>query len=215
MTSGNSGRYAIQRTGDRLAFRTAHFSDDTASVLHSGIYNREFASALASFAVAGIAYMLLAWNSRKAVLPGAAFIFVFAAGFPLFRRFVFRERFLEAVFDAAKGEAEIFIVGITRRKKENIPFAEIVQVIIESHKKTLENPDGAEFVEKISLQHGMAIPGFGEETVLFLLKLKLRDGSDRTIYADTGMNDVIAAHEEIRNFMDLDVWKRRVENAGL
>jgi hypothetical protein len=201
--TANSGRnYSVVRSGHTFVFRTASFSDGTTSVLHSGIYNREFASALASFAVGGVAYMVLAWNSEKTVLASAAFIVVFAAGFPLFRRFVFKEKYAEAVFDAAKGEAEIFLIGMTRRKKENIPLAEITQVVIESRKKAIENPDGAEFVEKISLQHGMSIPGFGEETVLFLLKLKLRDGSDRTIYADTNMQDVISAHEEIKNFME-------------
>ena len=46
------------------------------------------------------------------------------------------------------------------------------------------------------------IPGFGEEKTFFMLKLKLADGTDRMIYADTEMQGVIDAHEEIKGFLE-------------
>jgi hypothetical protein len=203
VTKENGRRYSIRRTGSVLIFKTPSFSDETASILHSGIYNREFSSVLASLAFAGFVYLMLETHFEKTVLFNIVFIVVFVGGFPLFRTFVFRERYMETVFDTATGKAEIFLSGMRRRKKESIGLADIGQVLIESRKQKVENPDGVEFVEKISLQHGVAIPGFGEETVRYLLKLKLTDGSYRTIYVDNDMHAVMEAHGEITAFLKI------------
>jgi hypothetical protein len=203
VTEGKNRKYNIHRTTTVLVFRTASFSDETASVLHSGIYNREFASVLASLALAGLVYLLLVTHFEKTVLFNIVFVAVFVGGFPFFRTFIFKEKYMETVFDTAAGRAEIFITGITRRKKESIALADIGQVLIESRKQKIENPDGVEFVEKISLQHGVAIPGFGEETVRYLLRLKLSDDTYRTIHADTDMQAVMEAHGEIITFLNM------------
>jgi hypothetical protein len=203
VTEGKNRKYNIHRTTTVLVFRTASFSDETASVLHSGIYNREFASVLASLALAGLVYLLLVTHFEKTVLFNIVFVAVFVGGFPFFRTFIFKEKYMETVFDTAAGKAEIFITGITRRKKESIALADIGQVLIESRKQKIENPDGVEFVEKISLQHGVAIPGFGEETVRYLLRLKLSDDTYRTIHADTDMQAVMEAHGEIITFLNM------------
>ncbi len=203
MIAEKNRRYSIRREGGALVFRTASFSDETTSVLHSGIYNREFASVLVSFAVAGLLYLVLETNTRRTVFPNIVFIVVFIAGFPFFRTFVFREKYMETVFDPAQGKAVIFLSGLRKRQKEAIPLSDIAQVLIESRKQKAENPDGVEFVEKISLQHGMTIPGFGKETVRYLLKLKLADGTYRTIYADRDMQAVMEAHGEIIAFLKM------------
>jgi hypothetical protein len=203
VTEGEKKKYSISRTATALVFRTASFSDETASVLHSGIYNREFASVLASLALAGLVYLLLETHFEKTVLFNIVFVAVFVGSFPFFRTFIFKEKYMETVFDTAAGKAEIFITGITRRKKESIALSDIGQVLIESRKQKIENPDGVEFVEKISLQHGVAIPGFGEETVRYLLRLKLADDTYKTIYTDTDMQAVMEAHGEIITFLNM------------
>ncbi len=203
MTNEKKQRYSIRREDGALVFRTAYYSDETLSVLHSGIYNREFASVLASLAAAGLVYLLLETHFEKTVLFNIIFIIIFVGGFPFFRTYIFREKYMEIVFDPGAGQARIFLSGIVKRRKETIPLKDIVQVLIESRKQKVENPDGVEFVEKISLQHGVAIPGFGEETVRYLLKLKLDDGAYRTIYADRDMHSVMEAHGEIMAFLKL------------
>jgi hypothetical protein len=92
---------------------------------------------------------------------------------------------------------------ITKKVKETIVLGSINDISIEIRKREVENPDAVKFIEKISLQHGTVIPGFGEEKVLFLLKLYLMDGSERTIYSDKTMQDVISAHDEIKGFLGL------------
>jgi hypothetical protein len=195
--------YTISKEEDTLIFRTPSFATGLDSVLHSGIYNREFASVLASAAGAGLVYVVVAVNLDNRFIHALVFLLVFAAGFPVFRKFVFKEALMEVIFNPAAGEATLYITRITRKLKEVIALDRIKGIGIESRRRQIENADAVEFVEKISLQHGTVIPGFGRETVLFLLKLKLTDGSERTIYSDNAMQDVIAAHDEIKEFLGL------------
>ncbi len=201
--SARENKYQTTRRGTLLLFRTEHFSSDRESVLHKGIYNKDFASVLSSLALAGLIYAALAMQQKRTMLPHIAFAVIFIGGYPLFRMLVFKDRYLEALFDLSKGLAEISVTGLMRKKTESLPLSAVKNVLIESKKIGVENPDGVEFVEKISAQHGTVIPGFGEEKTFFLLKLTLVDGSDRLIYADTEMKDVMDAHEEIKEFLKL------------
>jgi len=196
-------RYKIDGTGPLLLFRTEHFSAERDSVLHKGIYNKEFASVLSSLAVAGLVYAALAMQQKRTILPHIAFAVIFIGGYPLFRMLVFKNRFLEALFDRTRGLAEISVTGLIGKKTESLPLSAVKNILIETKKIGVENPDAVEFVEKISAQHGTVIPGFGEEKTFFILKLKLADGTDRMIYADTEMKDVMDAHEEIKGFLKL------------
>jgi hypothetical protein len=202
VTETRSASYRIEKTDRRLIFRTTNFVAERGSVLHRGIYSQEFASALSSLAVAALAYMVVAINVKRGILAHVVFLMVFVSGFLLLKRFVFKDKFLEAVFDRPAGKTEISIVGITKRMRDSFPIKDIENVLIERKKSEIENPDAVEFVEKISSQHGMAIPGFGEERLFFLLTLKLHDGTDRLIFADSDMPDVMKAHDEIKEFLE-------------
>ena len=208
MNSAASKNYTIRKEGDILIFTTPAYKTELDSVLHSGIYNREFASLLSAAAVAGTLYVIAAMNTAHTLLRYLVFLLIFAGGFPFFRKFIFKESLMEVVFNAAGGEARIFTTWITKRLKETITISNIKDVSIETRKQAIENPDAVEFVEKISLQHGTVIPGFGKEKVLFLLKLHLADGTERTIYSDNAMQDVISAHDEIREFLKFDRERR-------
>lgn len=203
MTDAGEKSYSLYTVEGSLVFRTADFSVGKGSVLHSGIYNREFASMLASFAAAMAGYGLLVLGfGRKTGFYFAA-MFFFIGAFPLFRMFVFKERFLEARFDCSAGIAQISVPGPAGNRTEKFPLSSIGNVLIETKKFGVENPDGVEFVEKISAQHGMVIPGFGEEKVLYVLKLILEDGSDRLIYAAETMEDAMSVHEKIKEFLKI------------
>jgi hypothetical protein len=196
-------KYSTRTEENRLFFMTSAYRTEIDSVLHSGIYNREFSSVLAAAAVAGTIYVVAAMNDGSALIQWLAFLLVFTGGFPLFRTFVFRESEMEVVFDRAAGHADISLIRIKKRLKEMIPLSSIKDISIESRRRKVENPDAVEFVEKISLQHGTVIPGFGKETVIFLLKLHLDDGSERIIFSDDRMQDVIAAHDEVKEFLKI------------
>ena len=195
--------FSLERDDARLVFMTARFAPDRGSVLHSGIYNREFSSVLAAFALAGLVYFLLVLNFGKQGFFYAVFMVLFVAAFPLFRRYVFRERYLEALFDRGAAVAEIRTRGIRRKVLERIPFERIAGLRIETTKSGIANPDGVEFVEKISAQHGTVIPGFGEEKTFYSLILKFSGGRERTLFADRSMQDVLFVYDELKGFLKI------------
>jgi hypothetical protein len=195
--------YEVSVTGDVLVFSTSLFSAEPESVLHKGIYNKDFASVLSSLSVAGLVWAIPALNFRRTIFSHVVFAVIFIGGYPLFRTLVFKDRSLHALFDRGRGLAEISVTGLIRKKVESLPLSAVKSVLIETNKIEVKNPDAVEFVEKISAQHGTVIPGFGEEKTFFMLKLKLADGSDRMIYSDLEMQDVMDAHEEIKGFLRL------------
>ncbi len=196
-------KYSVQKTGTSLVFRTAFFRPEKGSVLHTDIYNREFISALASSALAGGVYMVAVMQSVKTSTAFGISVVFFIAGFLLFRKFVFPGRYLQVVFDVPAGTAEIFQNTLTGGKKEVVAIRDISDVGISSRKDTIENPDGVAFVEKISHQHGMVIPGFGEETTFFMLTLVMADATERIIYADSDRQSVTDAQAELKEFLKI------------
>lgn len=203
MSEESSSGYRIRMEGNRLIFTTPSFRVGPESVLHSGIYNREFSSMLGSAAAAGAIYVMFMMNSISTMISAMVFILVFAAGFLFFRKFIFKESLMEVVFDAGSGKVKIFTSWIAMRLRETIAIKDIEKISIERMGKEVKNPDAVQFVEKIAAQHGTAIPGFGQEKVLFLLHLHLTDGGRRTIYSDSSMQDVMSAYDEIKGFLKI------------
>lgn len=201
MTESFQPSYVIQRTESTLVFRTAHFTAEKGSVLHSDIYNRELTSVLASMVLAGAVYLILSVVTGRTISPFIISAFVFVLSFPLFRTFVFKGRYMEAVFNTDEGTAVLTVSRTLSRKREEFPLGNIRDVSVVSKTTGIENPDGVAFVEKISAQHGMVIPGFGEETTFFILKLSTTDGTERTIFAESDRDKVLSAQNEIREFL--------------
>ena len=195
--------YTIAEKENCLIFRTAHFKSDQGSVLHSGIYNREFSSMLASMVAAGLTYPVLEMMLKGSIFFYAALLCVATLSFPLFMLYAFKERFLTTVFDQGAGIVEIFLDGLLRKKTASFPLQNIRNIMIEKKTAVIKNPDGVEFVKKISLQHHTVIPGFGDETPIFLLKLGLTDGTDRILYSDNTMRNVIDAYDRIKEFLKI------------
>ncbi len=200
--------YSINKDENQLIFTTFSFRADKGSVLHKGIYNYEFASMLSALILCGIIYMLLAFNYRMAVIHYLSIIVVFVFTFISFRKFIFRERRLKIVFDKSNKIARISWPTLISERNEEIPIDNIRSVETGSKKIVPENVDGIKFVEKISLQHGSAIPGLGDEVEFITLLLKLTDGSERLIYAEKIEGRVEGEPEvplkEIRDFLATD-----------
>jgi hypothetical protein len=212
LSVGAGKKYSLRKTDGMMIFRTAHFTAERESVLHSGIYSRELAASIAAGGL--LIFLLLLWSffsegklsggmSRYGFWGVSSALGLFVLFSILFRIYVFKSGYLELVFDRNTGKAGIFSPGLLKKKRDEVPMRDIANVLIESKKTGVENPEGVEFVEKISLQHGMAIPGFGEEKTFYQIKLKFADGSDRIIFADTDMQEALAAHEEITDFLGI------------
>jgi hypothetical protein len=193
--------YSLSKDGTMLVFRTTTFIADKGSVLHSGIYNRELSSWLASFTFAGIAYFFLVGSFGKQVVLYAISMALFIVTFPLFRTYLFREQFLETVIDRAEAKVAIIRHGIRKKVLETIPIRDITGLWIDTQKTEVVNRDGVELVQKISAQHHTVIPGLGEETVFYSLKLRHADGTERTIFSESSMQNVISVYDEIKAFL--------------
>lgn len=194
--------YEIKREGEDLIFVTARYKAEQSSVLHTGVYTNEFASMMLASAAAILAYFVtnaLHWEVRfvRHILIVILFIAVFLGA----RKSVFREKYLKVIFHRLENIAEIIRPGIIFMSTQRIPFSEIVSVDIGSKKFVPENPDAVKFVEKISLQHGSAVPGFGQVEEYVTMSLRLRDESEQIIYAGKIDEEPSLPVREIREFI--------------
>jgi len=200
--------YELYTDNDCLIFRTSSFRVEKTSVLHSGVYTKEFSSMLSASAVGALAYIVM--NGIMEELKSAAYITAIASFIAVFlgaRKFIFRDMYLEVDFNRTKRTVSIRRPGIVHSKSEELPFDQIQSVEIGNRKFIPENMDGIDFVQKISAQHGSAVPGLNETEEFITLRLILTDGSERTIYAVklnggkvNGEPDIPL--NEIRRFLD-------------
>jgi hypothetical protein len=154
---------------------------------------------------AGCVYSLLMVTFGKILFSFIVSAVIFIGLFPLFRKYIFTGRYMETIFRRETGAVEITRAGITGRKRESFPVGDIRDLKVRSEKTGIENPDGVAFVERISAQHGMSIPGFGEETTFYILEIIRLDGSERIIFVDTTRDDVISVQRVIKEFLGLQI----------
>jgi hypothetical protein len=195
--------YSLIREKNKLSFRTSSFEADKESVLHKGIYNYELSSTLSALMLSGITYVLMAFNFQMTILHYLANTLIFIVAFIGFRKYIFREKFLEIDFDKTNEMARLRRPWFIGMGTEEIPFASIKSVEVGSSQIRPVNVDGIQFVQKISAQHGSPVPGLGEEKEFVILLLKLTDGSERVLY--TGRIENISEPSlplnEIRDFL--------------
>jgi len=192
--------YSIKTEGNALIFRTSTFKAEKSSVLHSGVYSKEFMSILMASGVCMLAYMFLSPSISGPALF-TTLMFILVAAFTGARTFIFKEKYLETVFNRSSSTARLTYSGTFSKKTEEIPFAEIISVETDIKRFEQENKDGADFVQKISVQHGSAVPGLGETEEFMTLSLKLKDGSERMIYAGDLKERPVVPAQEIKEFI--------------
>ena len=193
--------YEIEIKKDRLVFRTASFKAEDVSALHSGIYNREMASSLASGAVTLLVFILLYFAGVRMglvfVVPAIA---LFACFFVLFRMLVFFEPHLRLAIDRAKGSVEVFIKSF-RRKRWSFPVGELEAISKGFTVIAPKNPDGIRIVREISIQHGQVIPGLGEVRQYHTVNLELKDGPGIMVFSTYSPSEAEEVLKTLTNFL--------------
>jgi len=192
--------YKLTVEGDTLTFRTSSFKAEKSSVLHSGVYSKEFMSILFASGACMFTYMLLS-PSLGGLPLYTALVFMLVAAFTGAHRYIFKEKYLETVFNRSSGTARLIHSGAFSKKAEEILLANIDSVEIDTKRFEPENKDGADFVQKISVQHGSAVPGLGEPEEFVTLSLRLKDGSEKIIYADNVEKEPDVPVQKIREFI--------------
>jgi hypothetical protein len=185
-----------------LAFRTVSFRAEKGSVLHSGIYNRETASTFA----AGVCIILLGFffASRLSLstISCIAALLLFVLFFLFFRTFVFRERFLQAVIDKRNNVVSIMRIGLFRTEKQLFALTELEGIREDYKEVALENPDGIRIVEKIALQHGMVIPGFGDAAEFYTVEFEFKDAGRVMVFSSLDHSETDDVTRTFKNFIE-------------
>jgi len=154
--------------------RTTSFRTECRSVLHSGIFNRELASSLAAGAVMVMMGFFFALHFRITVVHFIAAVFVFTALFILFRIYAFREAVLETSFDRERRTITISLKRTMGSRLRSYPMDELASIRIHHLSMEPENLDAVKLVEKVAVQHGTVIPGFGKVEDFYCVELDFR-----------------------------------------
>lgn len=192
--------FTLEIKNNLLIFRTTSFKAEKGSILHSGIYNRELASSLASGLFIMILGFFFALRFNISTIHLLLGLVLFALSFIFFRTFIFKEPKLTLVIDKEKRNLNLSLQGLIN-KKIDIPFSGLVSIKQGYFKIAPENIDGIRLVEKVALQHGTAIPGFGKTVELFTVEMELVRGEKITLFSSENLSDVHEIITKILNFI--------------
>ncbi len=187
-----------------LVFKTTSFRTEGGSVLHGGIFNRELASSLAAGAVITVVGFFFAGNFKITFLHFVMVIFLFAALFIVFRIYVFRETLLETIFDSGRKIITLSFKKVIGAETHSYPMEELSGIRLGRVTVQPQNIDGIKVVEKIALQHGTVIPGFGKRQDLYTVQLDFC-GKKVTIFSTREERSAKAAAEELKKRMNVTV----------
>lgn len=200
MDMDNKGSYKIDIEGSILKLRTSSFRGDRGSFLHSGIYNRELASSLASGAVILIVVFVIAGSFKITFIHFVLAVLLFGALFLFFRTFIFSEPTLLAVFD--KG-GKIFIKKGLIGRKNLYHLDALMDIKVNRRTFVPENIDGVKLVEKVALQHGTVIPGFGRKEELFTVELEFKNKKQITIFSSELPSEAHDVMLKLKEFLEI------------
>lgn len=187
-----------------LILRTSSFRPERGSILHSGIFNRELASVLSASVIGGVSFVLLSFILRNKVILYIISLVLFTLSFLFFRIVVFKESDLETVFDKDSGLISINLKGPLRTKHKTFPIITKDNIFLSHVEYEPSNPEGIEVVERVALQHGTVIPGFGEKKEFYNVDLLFEDGEKVTIYSSKEKDDAEEIMRKIKSFLGGD-----------
>ncbi|MBZ0157907.1 MAG: hypothetical protein K8I29_17050 [Alphaproteobacteria bacterium] len=192
----------FEESDSMLSLWTTSFRAEKGSVLHSGIYNREMASSLAAGACIIAAAFLFAAVSPVIPLYSIVALVSFVPLFLLFRRYVFREELLCVEFDRRRGTVSFSLNRPFGRREVSYPLTEIDTVRQDCRVVPPENPDGIRVVEKIALQHGTVIPGFGETAEFYTVEIEFKGGERIMVFSSREPSRADEIAQKIINFIE-------------
>jgi len=198
-----AGTYRLEIEDSRVTLKTTSFKAERGSVLHSGIYNREFSSSLVAAAAAAAVLVFFALRFELQLVHYIAAAAVFIIVFPLARGYLFKEPCLETVFDRDAKTVSITLRKPLGSRSIERPLDSLDDIRIRHTRIEPENPDGVAFVKRIALQHGTVIPGFGQAEDFYSVELRF-DGEGHVILTTRTESEARAVVDKLRRYVD--VW---------
>lgn len=193
--------WSIEVKENVLSLCTTSFKAEKGSVLHSGIYNRELASALSA---GGIAILIGLFAAASYKITAAHYMMaalLFGALFIVLRTYIFRETVLELTLDKNNESAGITIKGI-HKKQQMFPISDLAGVRLRHITVRPENPDGIRVVENVAIQHGTVIPGFGEPENFYIVELVYKSGADTMVFSSKEEKETEAVAMRLEGFLE-------------
>ncbi len=177
--------------------RTNSFRTERRSVLHSGVFNRELASTLAAGGVIVVLSFFFALYFRITSFYVIAVVLLFAALFILFRLYVFREAILETVFDGEKQTVTISLKSAVGGRTCSYSLNDLAGIALHHISMQPENLDAVRLVEKVAVQHGTVIPGFGKTEDFYAVELSFGE-KKKVVFSARERRDAEAAIAELK-----------------
>lgn len=193
--------YQLEIKDNKLMFRTSSFVSEKGSILHRGIYNRELASALAASVVSGGLFVFLYAMTGNKILLYIMPILVFSVAFIFIRTVILKESYLEAIFDRVSGQVSVIIKRPFRTIQNNFPIRSLSDIVLSHREFEPGNPDGIAVVEKVALQHGTVIPGFGEKKIVYNVELSFGPDKKTTIFVTGKRAEALEVVDKIKDFL--------------
>ncbi len=193
--------FDIKKFDNELILRTSSFRAEKGSMLNSGIFSRELSAMFLSAGLSVLYLILIYLLSAVTLLHYIIAAAICLISFPLLRTYVFRESFLETKIDREKERISITSTGVfgkTIIKQRN----ELKEIVMGHIKITPDNPDAVAFVEKIALQHGTVIPGFGQTEQYYPIKLSFND-MEIDIFSSNDREESKQVLNELKSFINL------------
>lgn len=193
--------YQIEMKENVLVLKTNSFKVEPGSFLHSGIFNRELASSLAAGGIVSLLGFFFAVYSKIKIVHFLTAILLFAALFVILRLSIFREPILETVFDKNRKVITLSLKNAIGSKAQSFPLNELSGIRLNHVAVQPENVDGIKVVEKIALQHGTVIPGFGKIQNIFTVQLDIGD-KKRTVFSTGERQAAEAVITELKGYLN-------------
>ncbi len=197
-----SGTYRVEIEDNRVTLRTTSFKAERGSVLHSGIFNREFSSSFVAVTVSAAVLAFFALRHELQILHYVIAVAVFIVVFPLARIYLFKEPRLETVFDLDAKSVSITLSKLFGSRSIKRPLDSLDDIRISHIRFEPENPDGVAFVKRIALQHGTVIPGFGQVEDFYNVELRF-DGEGFIILTTRAEEEAEAVVAKLRRYVDV------------
>jgi|SRR5208283_4461440 len=197
-----SAAYEFDISDKVLVFRTASFRAEKGSMLHSSIFNRETASIFAAGACILLLGFFFASRVHLSTISFIAVLLLFVLFFIFFRTFVFRETFLQAVIDKDNNVVVLMRKGFFRTEKQLFTLAELEEIREDYKEIASENPDGIKIVEKIALQHGAVIPGFGAAAEFYTVEFEFKDARRVMVFSSGDYSEADNVTKTFKNFIE-------------
>jgi hypothetical protein len=192
--------FTFEIKNNLLIFKTTSFKAEKGSILHSAIYNRELASSLASGAFIMLLGFFFVSRFNITIIHLFLGLVLFALSFIFFRTFIFKEPKLILIINKEKKHLNINLKAIINKRIE-IPFSELISVKQGYFKVAPDNIDGIRLVERVALQHGTVIPGFGKTVELFTVEIEFGKGKRITLFSSENLLEVKEIISKILDFI--------------